>query len=275
MPQPKLSIIMGAYNCAHLVHRAIESVQQQSFTQWEFVICEDGSSDHTWERLQELAKSDQRLVLLRNDKNQGLAASLNRCIAAAQAPYLVRQDADDLSLPGRLQTLFQYLETHPEVSVVGSYGPLFEEPNAPWGVLKRPLTASPAQWLIGPQVIHASAAMVRSHIVEAGGYDASQIRIEDYDLFMRLLGQGRRIVTIPKELYAIHWSRGDYGRRKLQHNIGSFKIALAGWRRLQLPLPYIAIALKPVLVGLVPNWVIYLIHRCRFSLSARLSQRQG
>ena len=79
----KISVLMGIYNCSSTMEQAVASVQNQTYTNWELILCDDGSSNNTYEVAQALAAKDSRIVLLRNEKNLGLNATLNRCLAVA------------------------------------------------------------------------------------------------------------------------------------------------------------------------------------------------
>ena len=101
--KPKISVIMGIYTSKDkdMVRYAIDSIKNQTFKEWEFVICDDGSPDDTWEFLTTEYGDDERFVLVHNETNGGLRVALNSCLAAANADYVVRMDADDYSRPDR------------------------------------------------------------------------------------------------------------------------------------------------------------------------------
>lgn len=128
MRKPKVSIIMGVYNCQDTVEESIESILQQTYDNWEFIICDDASTDGTYEKVLSYTKRDpERIRLIRNEHNQRLAASLNRCLAEARGDLIARQDGDDISVPDRLEKQVHFLETHPEYDVVGTAMTVFDE----------------------------------------------------------------------------------------------------------------------------------------------------
>ena len=88
----KISVLMGIYNCADTLEQAVASIRNQTYTNWELILCEDGSSDNTFEVAQMLAAEDNRIVLLRNEKNLGLNATLNRSLSVATGEYVARMD---------------------------------------------------------------------------------------------------------------------------------------------------------------------------------------
>ena len=100
---PKISVIMGVYNCASTLPEAIASIQKQTITNWEFIICDDGSNDDTWRIADDFRENDDRIVLLKNEKNLGLNATLNKCLSVARGQYIARMDGDDICAPARFE----------------------------------------------------------------------------------------------------------------------------------------------------------------------------
>lgn len=97
---PKVSVIMAIYNCSNYLEQAISSITQQTFTDWEFIICDDCSSDNSYEQAIRKAACDNRIKVIRNEKNSSLAPSLNRCLQLAKGEYIARMDGDDYNGPG-------------------------------------------------------------------------------------------------------------------------------------------------------------------------------
>ena len=122
----KISVLMGIYNCSSTMEQAVASVQNQTYTNWELILCDDGSSDNTYEVAQALAAKDSRIVLLRNEKNLGLNATLNRCLAAATGEYIARMDGDDDCVPERFERQLDLLEHHPEFQITSCPMKLFD-----------------------------------------------------------------------------------------------------------------------------------------------------
>jgi glycosyltransferase involved in cell wall biosynthesis len=117
---PEISIIMPAYNAEKYIGAAIESILNQTFTNLELIIVEDGSSDHTWDIIEKYAAKDRRVVAMRNDANMGIVRTINRGVAHARASLIGRLDADDVALPDRFERQLAVMRAHPDVVVVGS-----------------------------------------------------------------------------------------------------------------------------------------------------------
>ena len=102
----KVSIIMGIYNCAPTLSEAIDPVLAQTFTDWQLVLCEDGSKDNTYEIAKAYQKRfPEKIVLLRNERNMGLNHTLNRCLAAADGEYVARMDGEDILFAGKIDSV--------------------------------------------------------------------------------------------------------------------------------------------------------------------------
>lgn len=116
MQTPQVNIMLPVYNGMPLLEASIESIRRQSYGNWLCVICDDGSTDGTWEYLQTLA-GDHRFVLMQNERNMGRGYTRQRILEACEAPYICMLDSGDLMHPERLQRQLGYLENNPEVSL--------------------------------------------------------------------------------------------------------------------------------------------------------------
>ena len=94
---------MSVYNGEKTLGKAIDSIIAQTYEDYEFIICDDASTDGTWSILEKYCEADNRIILLRHSENKGLGASLNDCLQAARGKYIARQDADDISKPERIE----------------------------------------------------------------------------------------------------------------------------------------------------------------------------
>ena len=103
-----------------MLERSVRSIVEQTYPNWELILCDDGSTNAALLWMQNLAARDSRIRLLQNDRNLGLARTLNRCLSVANGAYLARQDDDDISKPDRFEKQIAYLESHADVDFVGS-----------------------------------------------------------------------------------------------------------------------------------------------------------
>jgi len=119
---PRVSVVMSVYNgVVEYLGEAIESILNQTFTDFEFIIIDDGSRDNSLAILSEYARNDHRIRIIQNRYNQGLSVSLNKGIRAARGEYIARMDADDLCHPDRLTSQVAFMDTHNEVAICGTW----------------------------------------------------------------------------------------------------------------------------------------------------------
>ena len=125
MSAPKISVVMPAYNAEKYIAEAIDSILEQTFKDFEFIIINDGSTDKTEEII--LSYKDSRIVYIKNEKNMGIVYTLNRGLEAAQGEYIARMDSDDISLPTRFEEQVKYLENNSNIAVLGTAVIVFGE----------------------------------------------------------------------------------------------------------------------------------------------------
>jgi glycosyltransferase involved in cell wall biosynthesis len=189
---------MAVYNARCYVSEAIESILNQTFSDFEFIIVDDGSTDASSKVLKDYGKRDRRIRLVRNPSNWGLIRSLNKGIGLAKGSYIARQDADDTSLPWRFERQIQFLDQHPEVGVLGTWMKNMEQ-NGEEKIWKTPINDSLIRWslLLGPSVAHATV-MIRRHILDSDRtYRPQMAHAEDYDLWSRLC-ERTRFANLPE-----------------------------------------------------------------------------
>ncbi len=255
-----VSVIMGIYqmeNRKEITKLAIDSIFNQSYTNFEFIICDDGSEDHTYEMLQELIHEDKRVILIKNSENKGLAFSLNRCLAIAKGKYIARMDADDISLPTRLEEEVKFLDEHPEYAVVGC-NVQYIDTRGVWGkniLCEKPLKKD---FLFTVPFVHPNVVMRKSVLDELQGYRVEKItfREEDYDLFMRMYVYGYKGYNLQKELYQFREDEIAHKRRKYKYRIDEARVRYRGFKMLGLMPNAIPYVIKPLLVGLIPNCIL-------------------
>jgi GT2 family glycosyltransferase len=196
---PSITILMPVYDGERFVDEAIASVVGQDYTDFEFVIVDDGSTDGTPAILRRWAERDSRIVLVRAPKNGGIAASLNRGLAVARGRYVARQDADDLCLPGRLRRQVAVLDAEPDVVLVSAGYDLIDARGLSLGTEMRTEPPEVVAYLLHfSNAIggHGQVMFRREVVAAAGGYCEDFELSEDYDLWTRLSRLGR-IVLLP------------------------------------------------------------------------------
>ncbi len=258
---PKISIIMGVYNqkAFDQLETAVSSVLNQNFSDFEFLIYDDGSEKDVAVFLDELAARDDRIRLLHGKTNRGLAHGLNVCIRNAKGAYLARMDADDVSLPERLQRQYAFLEAHPEYGFVGCNARLLREEGIV-GIRKMPEEPLAEQFLPYSPFIHPSVMFRREVFEQFGLYSESKqhLRCEDYELFMRLFQMGCRGYNIQEPLVVYREDRQAFGKRKYRYRMDEARLRYTGFRNMGLlHVQNLYWVLKPLIAGLVPGSILY------------------
>lgn len=252
----KVSIIMGIFkpNNEEQIFQSIQSIIEQDFKDWEFIICNDGSDEKYEPVFTKISSLDERIVYLKAERNQGLASALNQCLAVSKGKYIARMDDDDISLPQRLSTLYNFLEEHLEYGWVGSNAELLGEQGI-WGTRKVKEKPAKTDFLPHSPYIHPSVMFRREVLEKMGGYNTSKLtqRCEDYELFMRLHQEGYKGYNIQESLLLYREDANSYQRRKYKFRVREMRVRYAEFKKLGIlrisTLPYV---MKPVLVGLVP-----------------------
>ncbi|HDR7894654.1 MULTISPECIES: glycosyltransferase family 2 protein [Bacillus] len=252
---PKVSIIMGVYNTPdeEMLSLAVNSIINQTYSNWEFIICDDGSTDNTWDILCKLATQDSRIVLIKNEKNMGLAATLNNCINVSNGEYIARQDADDYSEVNRFEKQVEFLESNLEYSIVGSRANVFDDKKI-WSVRGKEGRVENRDFLFGTPFLHPTVMMRKADLVKCEGYKVSRetLRTEDYDLFMRMYAAGMRGYNLSECLFYYREDREAYNKRKYRYRIDEAIVRYKGFKTLKLMPIGLLYVLKPLIIGLIP-----------------------
>lgn len=255
MDTPVISVIMGVYNCPseQMINDCIHSILTQSVSDFEFLICDDGSDNLTYEWLLAASKKDSRIRLFRHSQNLGLAQTLNDLINAANGELIFRQDIDDKSAPDRFEKLLSAWKKHPECSIISSNILLFDETGF-WGKMDYPEYPVREDFLFCVPFMHGAVSMKKSAVLQAGGYSSEKLtrRTEDIDLFMRMYCRGAVGYTVQQPLYYYLEDRNAHRRRKYRYKLDEARVKFRGYQALGLMPKGILYAIKPLLVGLLP-----------------------
>jgi glycosyltransferase EpsE len=259
---PAVSILMGIYNCETTLAEAIDSIRAQTFTDWEFIICDDGSKDGSLMLANDYALKDPRIKVIRNEKNIGLAQTLDHCASVARGKYFARMDGDDRCDPARLQKLFSTIESHPNVAVVSSWMSMFDE-HGTWGLIRTRPEPTAADFADGTPICHAPCMMRRSAFEAVGGYGSQPwvIRTEDYYLWFRFYAKGFRALNLQEPLYHMRDDRAAKARRTFKSRINETIVRWKGFGLLGYPLWKRIWAIRPILVWATPSCIYEWLRR--------------
>ena len=205
--QYPITVLMPVYNAQRYLASALESVLGQTFARFQFLVIDDGSTDKSMSILRRYARHDVRIKVVSRE-NRGLVATLNEGLEMARGEYVARMDADDISLPRRLERQFEHMDAHDDVVCLGGYYQLIDQRGRLLTTMTPPTDHNglESQMLAGhTPICHPSAMMRRSVAVGAKGYNPEMMLAEDLDLWLRL-GEVGNLAVLPEPLvqYRLH-----------------------------------------------------------------------
>lgn len=200
---PKVSVVMSVYNGEEYLREAIESILNQTFEDFEFIVINDGSSDRTKDILE--SYSDPRIRIF-HQENMGLTRSLNNALVLAKGSYIARQDADDISLPHRFQVQKQFLDDNPDIGLIGASSTRIHSNGREIGVVQFPTDNESLQKaLLHYNPFFHGSTMFRTDCINRVGYYRDFFACaQDYDLWLRI-SESTNLSNIPDVLYSQRW----------------------------------------------------------------------
>lgn len=262
---PQISVIMGVLyrkSDVSLLRRSIQSILRQSWTDFEFLICDDGSNMQAISLIDELAERDQRIRQIRSGNKITLPEKLNACLKEAKGCWIARMDDDDFSHPDRFEKQLAVLQEHSEIDFVGCNVRLWREENI---VGQRVLPEFPKikDFLFVQPFIHPALLFRREALLTVGGYseDKSCRKCEDYELLLRLYERGFRGENLQECLLDYTIPTTAKGSRTMGDRWNESMTRYRRFRSLNLlprAWPYVV---KPLAVGLLPEPIISRLKR--------------
>ena len=215
---PAVSVLMPVHNAERYLAAAVESVRSQSFSDWELVLVDDGSTDASGTIIGRFAAEDPRLRVIRQPK-AGIVAALNAGLEACGADLVARMDADDLCHPNRLAEQIAFLQAHPDVVALGTAFRLIDADGRHGPVLHQPTSHEAIAEALrhGSCLAHPTVMMRKAAVIEAGGYREPLRHAEDYDLWTRLVDR-HRLANLSACLldYRVHPGQVSWEQAELQ-----------------------------------------------------------
>ncbi len=264
---PKVSVIMGVYNCKNLklLRKSVQSIVDQTFSDWEFIICNDGSSDDTYNNLKKLELIDKRIRILTYEKNKGLANALNVCAKEAKGEYIARQDDDDISKPERFEKQLKFFDEHPEFSIVSCIADVFDNGGI-WGEFKVDEKPTQKSFLWSSPFLHPATMFRADALKKAGYYRVAKEtrRCEDYDLFMRMYSMGYKGYNIQEKLYEYYIVINDNKYRPMKYRVDESIVRFKGYKQMGIMLRGIPYVFKPIAIGLIPQRIFKKIQKKQY-----------
>lgn len=255
-PSPAVTVLMGVFNGLPELEQSIRSILAQTFTDFEFLIIDDASTDGSDRLIRQYASHDTRIRLLRNEVNAGLGAVLDQGVREARGELIARMDADDVSVPKRLETQVEFFRKHPDTDIVGSYALDVAQDGAILRQRRVPTTHEKIAELVWSNpFIHTSVMFRKESIMKAGSYSAAIRRRQDYDLWFRCVHSGLKLANIPEPLVHYHFSQVTLRRNHFRAAWEQVKIGLRGCRLIRAPLHAYIGTCVPLVEATMPNFI--------------------
>lgn len=256
----RISVLMGIYNCASYLQEALDSLYAQTYQDFKIILCDDGSKDETLAIAKRNAVEHPNIVLIQNEHNIKLAATLNHCLEYADTEYIARMDGDDISVPERFQKQVEFLDAHLEFDFVSSPMIYFDE-DGEWGAGRAIADPTVKDFQTGAAPFCHAPMMMRTDCLKSvGGYNISKSveRMEDYDLFSRLYIAGKKGGNLQEPLYKMRNDRNAFARRKVSDRFRSYLSASKLKKQLGLRFPYLT-GIPDLMKAFIPNSLVYFI----------------
>ena len=275
--EPLISVILPVYNAEKYVREAVESVLAQTFSNFELIVINDGSTDGSGAVLRELAARDTRIVLV-DRSNGGLVSALNEGINLARADLIARMDADDIAMPERFSEQYRRMSEAPHLGAVGSFILLIDADGEIVRQGHYPVSEGDVENFLeaGCPFAHPTVMMRKEAVVAAGGYRRAFSHAEDYDLWLRIHELGYALSNIPKPLlkYRVHDTNVSLVHREQQELATVIAKLCHRMRVAKLPDPAQDIeSIGPGLIDMIPMEMrrdleasLFVIRHARISL---------
>ena len=259
----KISVLMGIYNCASTLSEAIDSILAQTYTNWELIMCDDGSKDKTAEVAEYyVSRYPNKIKLLKNKRNMGLNYTLNHCLSEADGDYVARMDGDDTCNPLRFEKEIKYLANNPNIVLVSCCMDMYDE-NGVFATIKYKEEPQLKDFLRTSQFCHAGCMMRTDVLRSVGGYTVSEkyLRVEDYELWVRLYLAGYRGYNLQETLYSMRDDRNALKRRTFKNRINESRVIMKVCREGKLPFYLRLYALLPIAKWFIPSFIYRNLHK--------------
>lgn len=257
--KPLVSVLMSEYNSnIDLLHESIKSILNQTYSNLEVIVIDDCGKNNVEEIIKEY--KDDRIKVYKNDKNRGLAYSLNQAIKKSSGMYLARMDTDDYSYPNRIELQVDFLEKNSQYDLVASRVDWYDGKK----IIGETLLygdVNKERILNGSPIVHPSIMIRKNAIKDIGGY-LEYDRCEDYATWIELFIKGKKMYVLQEKLLRYHLSLSDYKKRTLKMRMGYFKMLREEYIKLNPSvIQLVKMYLKSFLAGILPAKIMYSYHK--------------
>jgi glycosyltransferase EpsE len=254
---------MSVYNAEKYLKEAVESILNQSYKDFEFIIVNDCSKDNSWTILKEFEKEHKSIRLINNAKNLGLTKNLNRALAISKGEYIARMDADDISELNRFERQIEFFEKHKRVDIIGTFSKDINEHGEIIGTRTTPITHKDIIKILPKlsPISHPTVMFRKKSLGKLGFYNVKYRTSQDYDMWFRAAGAGLEFYNIPEFLLKYRMDDDYVGRKTFKFRWNDFKLRLEGYKYINLPFYKYTYALIPLVLGIIPQSVYTLLKK--------------
>ncbi|WP_130860462.1 glycosyltransferase [Gracilibacillus phocaeensis] len=248
-----ITVLMSVYNDEKYLAESIESVLNQTFEDFEFLIIDDASTDNTSKIIADYEKRDSRIRVISNKENKGLSYNLAEGINIAKTELIARMDADDISKVNRLEKQYNYIKENTDTDIVGSFVTDINEDGQELELRKVPVTHEEIAKLIWTcPFIHPTVLFKKEAIQKAGSYDRKLRRRQDYDLWFRCQEIGLRFANLSESLLLYRVTDEYFKKNNIKVQFQQAKMGFKGAKKINASLiAYIGIIIA-FLKGILP-----------------------
>lgn len=270
MNNPLISIVMPLYNTEKYVNEAIESVINQTYQNWELIICDDCSNDNSYFIALEYSSKDSRIKVIKNSQNMRQAYSRNKAFKKSKGEFIVILDSDDRMKPNRLEKQLEFLQKNKQYAFVCTNAIMFNNNGDIVGRMFKKRYPSPFDVIRNKGFVYGTIMIIREAFEAVHGYTVSDITQtgEDYDLICKLYSKKYIGANLPEFLYEYRIS-DVYKRRSYNAYYNETRVALShikrGWLSINGVNKFaILYAFFPLFKGLFPQKIIQKYHKIKF-----------
>lgn len=256
MEKIRITVLMGIYNCSNTLLEALDSLYSQTYKGFKVVLCDDASTDNTYQIALDYSKKHDNIILLKNEVNRGLNITLNKCLEFADTEYCARMDGDDISLPTRFEKELAFLDTHPEFDIVSCPMLHFDEKGI-WRIGKAIEYPQSKDFKFYAPFCHAPSMVRKSAYDKVNGYstDPRMRRGQDYYLWYKMYKAGLKGYNIQEPLYMMRDDKNAIKRRSIKSRLRGVKMHLEILRGLNIKYPYFIVSVN-LLKILIPPFLV-------------------
>ncbi|UOE93872.1 glycosyltransferase [Alkalihalobacillus sp. LMS39] len=259
---PQITVLMSVFNDEQFLAQSIESILQQSYTNFDFLIFDDASNDGSKKILEHYAELDKRIKLIINKENKGLSYNLAEGVKLAKSPWIARMDADDIAVKNRLEIQMNYIKSNPTVDILGSYVNDIDALGEIIELRKVPTTHDRISNLIWTcPFIHPSVIFRKESIIKAGNYNKKLRRRQDYDLWFRCLDSNLVFANIDMPLLYYRATDNYYKKNNIKVQFQQAIMGVKGAKKVKAaPIAYLGIFVAFV-KGILPIKIRKVVNR--------------